>query len=157
MSAKTIYSKTDELHCVTVEPNNEQLRKQHPSGWLRATAPESRALLIDALLEIPPAREFTADELAEKTGVPPETVQTHVETLLGWGVINRSGTTPVQYSVVEESHILQQIVRLNSVVSRVESGELPERKANAPEETDRRENVGSNETESVDRAGSTES
>ncbi len=143
---------------MTTEPNDEQFRKQHPSGWLRATLPERRALVLDALLETPPTREFTTDELAERAGVSPESVETHVETLLGWGVVERGETTPHQYSVVEESHVLQQIIELNSVVSRVEAGELPKRKPESLERTDTpEENVGSSETEGGGGVGQTRS
>jgi len=43
----------------------KELRKEHPSGWLYLTQHDAIPILVDALLDLPPNREFNKTELAE--------------------------------------------------------------------------------------------
>jgi len=64
------------------ERDTKEARLEHPSGFLHLTKHESVPVLIDALLDLPPGREFNKTELAEHAGVTRQTVSNYVELLL---------------------------------------------------------------------------
>lgn len=106
------------------------LRREHPSGWMLLTRYQSVPYIIDALLEAPPNREFNKSELARKAGVSTKSVRERIDTLADLGIVrelteddNRGRT---RYSLNRRSPITQELVELNSAVSRVEKGDLPQ-------------------------------
>jgi len=58
------------------------LRKEHPSGWLYLTQHDAIPILVDALLDLPPNREFDETELAEHAGVTCKTVSDCTDLLI---------------------------------------------------------------------------
>jgi hypothetical protein len=52
-------------------------RLRHPSGWLALTRTESAPLIVDALLDLPPGREFNKTELADHAGIHSDVTLLH--------------------------------------------------------------------------------
>lgn len=65
-------------------------RLEAPSGWLELTKDESPQLVIDALLSIDPAREFTKTELARISGVSTQSIRRHVDHLVDLGILTET-------------------------------------------------------------------
>jgi DNA-binding transcriptional ArsR family regulator len=87
---------------------------------------ESIVLTIDALLDSSPSREFTKEELADRSGLTKKSVDTHINDLVEIGVVEElENRTSKRYSLNNESPIIQKIRQLDSVVQRVRSGDLP--------------------------------
>ena len=90
------------------------LRERYPSGWLVLTKHESAAKIIDALLDLPPHREFTQSELAEQAEVSRQSVSRHLDLLLGIDVIEPvNNTRPQRYRFKPESDVSEAIIRLD--------------------------------------------
>lgn len=101
------------------QPNNSgALREEYPTGWLVLTKHQSAAKIIDALLDLPPHREFTQTELAEQAEVSRQSVSTHLDLLLGINVIEPiDGTRPQRYSFNPESDVSKAIIRLDGAMN----------------------------------------
>lgn len=56
----------------TEEIDTKEARLANPSGWLHLTQHDSVPILIDALLDLPPRREFNKTEFAEHAGITPD-------------------------------------------------------------------------------------
>ena len=66
----------------TDDRDTKEARLQHPSGFLYLTQHESVPILIDALLDLPPGREFNKTELADHAGVTRQTVGAYIDVLI---------------------------------------------------------------------------
>jgi Fic family protein len=62
-------------------------RLSSPSGWLYLCQHESVHLMIDALLQVDPKKEFNKTELAESAGVSRQSVRRHIDKLVECGVV----------------------------------------------------------------------
>lgn len=94
--------------------DKKELRLEHPSGWLYLTRHESVPILIDAVLDLPPGREFTKTEFADHAGVTRQTVSNYVDILLDVDVLEEvPNTSPRRYRVAE-SDVVQELHELNS-------------------------------------------
>lgn len=103
----------------------KEFRKKFPSGWMELARYETLVLVIDALLESNPNREYTEQELAEQSGCSKKSVDEHLESLVRLGVVNKlEGRVPPRYSLNEKSPITQGLYDLNLTVSQVKDGEL---------------------------------
>jgi DNA-binding transcriptional ArsR family regulator len=92
---------------------------QHPTGWSVVAESDAVVDIIDALLDLPPHREFNKSELAEFAGVSRKSVHTHLDLLLALGLITEvEGTTPTRYRFDPENDITQKIIELDAAVNR---------------------------------------
>lgn len=103
----------------TEELDTKQARLEHPSGFLYLLQHESVPILIDALFDLPPGREFTQTELAEHAGLTRQTVSTYVDLLLETEVIEAVADTSPQRYQLAESAVVQELFELNSALNAV--------------------------------------
>jgi len=97
--------------------DTKEARLDHPSGILHLFGHESVPILVDALLDLPPNREFTKTELAEHAGVTRQTVGRYSDLLLDLDVIEPvPGTSPRRYRVAD-SPVVREIHELNSALN----------------------------------------
>lgn len=89
----------------------------HPSGVLYLMGHESVPILIDALLDLPPGREFNKTELAEHAGVTRQTVATYIDLLLEVNIIEPVPNTAPQRYRLSESSVVQELFELNSALN----------------------------------------
>lgn len=98
--------------------DGKQSRADHPSGWLALTRNDSVPYVVDALLDLPPHREFNQTELAEFAGVSRQSVGRHLDLLLDAGIVEPvEGTTPQRYRFDEESEVSRAVVRLDGAMN----------------------------------------
>lgn len=115
------------------EMDKKDFRKNFPSGWVEVSRYETLVLVIDALLESSPTREFTPEELGDEAGSTGKSVETHLEKLVDLGVVNElENRNPVRYSLNERNPITQKLYELNTTVRRVKEGDLPESLTSSP-------------------------
>lgn len=101
------------------ERDTKEARLAHPSGFLALTRHESVPLLIDALLDLPPGREFNKTEFADHAGVTRQTVGTYIDVLLAFDVVEEvPNTSPRRYRVAE-SDVVEELFALNSALNAV--------------------------------------
>lgn len=99
------------------ERDTKEARLQHPSGFLYLTQHESVPILLDALLGLPPGREFNKTELADHAGVTRQTVSTYIDLLLEVNIIEEvPNTSPRRYQVAE-SDVVQELFELNGAIN----------------------------------------
>lgn len=99
----------------------KELRKEHPSGWLYLTQHDAIPILVDALLDLPPNREFNKTELAEHAGVTRQTVGNYTDLLLEVELIEEvPNTSPRRYRVAD-SDVVRELFELNSALNNVDS------------------------------------
>lgn len=102
----------------TKPQNDESTRERYPSGWLVLTKHESAAKIVDALLDLPPHREFNQTELAEQAEVSRQSVSRHLDLLLDIGVLERvENTRPQRYRFDPTSDVSRAIIRLDGAVN----------------------------------------
>jgi DNA-binding transcriptional ArsR family regulator len=94
------------------------VREEYPSGWLVLTKNESASKIIDALLDLPPHREFNQSELADLAGVSRQSVSRHLDLLLGIDVLDSvEGTRPQRYRFNASSDVSEAIIRLDGAMN----------------------------------------
>ena len=97
----------------------KELRKEHPSGWLYLTQHDAIPILVDALLDLPPNREFNKTELAAHAGVTRQTVGNYTDLLCEVELIEDvPNTSPRRYRVADSDVVRERfalISALNSV------------------------------------------
>lgn len=91
-------------------------RDQYPSGWLALTKNESVSRMIDALLDLPPYREFNQSELADMAGVSRQSVGRHIDLLVGLGIVEPVDGTN-RYRFDPESPVSEALIGLDGAVS----------------------------------------
>ncbi|MDS0221621.1 hypothetical protein NDI54_09690 [Haloarcula sp. S1AR25-5A] len=95
------------------------LRKNHPSGWLHLTQHDAVPILVDALLDLPPNREFNKTEFADHAGVTRQTVGNYTDLLLEVELIEEvPDTSPRRYQVAD-SDVVRELFELNSALNNV--------------------------------------
>lgn len=95
----------------------KETRLEHPSGFLYLTKHESVPILVDALLDLPPGREFNKTELAEHAGVSRQTVSTHMDVLLDVDLVEEvPNTSPRRYRVAE-TEVVRELFEFNSALN----------------------------------------
>jgi len=100
--------------------DTKQARLEHPSGFLQLTKHESIPILVDALLDLPPGREFNKTEFADHAGVTRQTVSNYTEVLLELDVIDEVPNSSPQRYQLAESDVVQELFELNSALNAVE-------------------------------------
>ncbi len=97
----------------------KELRMAHPSGWLYLTQHDAIPILVDALLDLPPNREFNKTELGEHAGVTRQTVGNYTDLLLEVELIEEvPNTSPRRYRVAD-STVVRELFELNSALNSV--------------------------------------
>jgi len=96
----------------------KQLRRRNPSAWLELTDNQTLPLVIDALLDSPPGREFNKKELGDHAGVSRESVRTYVDTLLKFNVVEEvPDTNPRRYRLNDEGKVTRALFELQSALN----------------------------------------
>lgn len=99
--------------------DTKRFREEHPSGWFYLTQHDAIPILVDALLDLPPNREFNKTELAEHAGVTRQTVGNYTDLLLEVEVIEEvPNTSPRRYRVAD-SDVVRELFELNSALNNV--------------------------------------
>lgn len=99
------------------EKDTKEARLEHPSGFLHLTRHESVPIIIDAILTLPPGREFNKTELADHAGVTRQTVGNHIDRLLDLNVVETvPNTSPRRYRVAD-SDVIAELFALNSALN----------------------------------------
>jgi len=101
--------------------DKKQLRLEHPSGWLRLTQHDAVSILIDAVLDLPPGREFNKTEFAEHAGVTRQTVANYVDLFIEMGVFEAVPNTNPQRYRVATSDVVRELYELNSALNAFEA------------------------------------
>lgn len=106
--------------------NQKEFRKEFPSGWMELTRYETLVLVLDALLESPTSREFTEGELSEKAGPSKKSIQTHIDSLVDLGIIEKleAGRDETRFSINNKNPITRELYTLNRIVNEVKNGEI---------------------------------
>lgn len=99
--------------------DTKQLRLAHPSGWLKLTQHDSVPILIDALLDLPPGREFNKTEFADHAGVTRQTVATYLDLLVELTVVEPVPETSPQRYRLASSDVVEELFALNSALNAV--------------------------------------
>lgn len=103
--------------------DTKAVRLAHPSGWLELARPESRSIIVDALLDLPPHREFNKTELAEHAGVSRQSVWNHVDALLDLDVLEPVPDTSPQRYRLAESEVVRELFEVNSALNAARDAE----------------------------------
>jgi Fic family protein len=94
-----------------------QSRLEHSTGWLELTKHDSVPIIIDALLCLPPRKEFNKTELAEHAGVSRQSVTNHIDLLLALDVLEAvPDTSPTRYRM-PKSAVVKELFELNSALN----------------------------------------
>lgn len=97
----------------------KEARLEHPSGFLYLTRHESVPIIIDALLGLPPGREFNKTELANHAGITRQTVSTYTDLLLELEIIEEVPESSPQRYQLAESSVVEELFALNSALNAV--------------------------------------
>jgi Fic family protein len=99
------------------EMDTKEARLENPSGVLYLFQHESVPILIDAILTLPPGREFTKTELADHAGVTRQTVSKYIDLLLETEIIEEiPNSSPRRYQVANSATV-QALFELNSALN----------------------------------------
>lgn len=93
--------------------------EQSETGWRVVAENPSLVRVVDALLSLPPRREFDESELAEITGVSRRSVHTHLDTLRQLDVVEAvPDTSPPRFRFDRDSDVSRALIELDAAVSR---------------------------------------
>jgi len=99
------------------EKDTKEARLENPTGVLHLFQHESVPLLLDAVLTLPPGREFNKTELADHAGVTRQTVSNYIDLLLETDVVEEvPNTSPRRYRVAK-SDVVEELFELNSALN----------------------------------------
>lgn len=112
----------------------KERRRRNPSAWLELTDNQTLPLVIDALLDSPPGREFNKKELGDHAGVSRESVRKYVDTLLKFNIVTEvPGTNPRRYRLNDEGKATRALFELQSALNAEGATEERERPNNVME------------------------
>lgn len=100
------------------EMGMKEQRLTHPTGWLYLCQHESVHLMIDALLQVDPKKEFNQSELAEFAGVSRQSVRRHIDKLVELGVVATTASGR-RYHYNLDSPVGQRVAELNAEINAV--------------------------------------
>jgi hypothetical protein len=109
-------SESSRTHSAT-EQDTKAARLENPSGVLHLFGHDSVPILLDALLTLPPSREFNKTEFAEHAGVTRQTVSNYIDLLLETDVVEEvPNTSPRRYRLAK-SDVVEELFALNSALN----------------------------------------
>ena len=118
----------------STQTDMKQLRRENPSAWLELTDNQTLPLIIDALLDSPPGREFNKKELGDHAGVSRESVRRYVDTLLRFNIVEEvASTNPRRYRLNDDGKVTRVLFELQSALNAEGATETPERPDHAIE------------------------
>jgi len=121
MLRRTLWVYVSEVETGSEEMDTKEQRFAYPSGWLYLCEHESVHLMIDALLQADPKKEFTRTELAEFAGVSRQSVRRHIDKLVELGVVaETAGGRRYHYDL--RSPVGQRIAELNAEINAIGAG-----------------------------------
>lgn len=85
----------------------------HPSGLLYLLQHESIPILPDAILELPPGREFNKIEFAVPAGVTRQIISTYIHHLLEVDILEEVPNTSPQRYRMAQSNIVAELFEVN--------------------------------------------
>lgn len=95
--------------------SEDNFRDKHPSGWLVLAKNDSVARMIDALLDLPPHREFNQSDLAD---VSRQSVNNHLDLLYGVGIIEEvEHTSPQRYRFNPNNPVSEVLINLDGAMN----------------------------------------
>lgn len=98
----------------------QEIRQQSPSAWMAVVGNQTIPLVIDALLDAPPGREFNKKELAEYAGTTPQSIQNHIDDLLRFQIVETvPDTQPTRYRLDTDSPVIKELFQLTAQLDRV--------------------------------------
>jgi predicted transcriptional regulator len=106
----------------STQVDTKQARLEHPSGLLYLTRNESVPILLDALLDLPPDREFNKTELASHAGLTRQTVGSYIDRLLEVEILRDVPETSPQRYRVTESDVVRELYAFNSALNAARDG-----------------------------------
>ncbi len=99
-------------------PDMKKIRRNHPSGWLYLTKNDSVNYVLDALIDLPPGKEFNKTELADQVGISRESVRKHIELFLELGILEEvTGTSNQRYRLNIDGRVTNEVFAVNSAVN----------------------------------------
>lgn len=103
----------------STDVEKRELRRTHPSGWHYLMQHDVIPIIVDALLDFPPGREFNETELAEHAGVTRQSVENYTDLLLEVELIEEvPNTSPCRYRIAD-SNVVRELFELNSALNNV--------------------------------------
>ena len=99
------------------EKDTKEARLENPSGVLYLFQHESVPILIDAILTLPPGREFTKTELADYAGVTRQTVSKYIDLLVETEIVEEVANSSPRRHQVAKSDAVQELFELNSALN----------------------------------------
>jgi hypothetical protein len=101
---------------------SEAVRRDSPSAWMALVGNQTIPLVIDALLDAPPRKEFNKTELGEYAGVNPESIRNHIETLLNFQIVEEvPDSQPTRYRLDTDSPTVKRLFQLHGALNQVGS------------------------------------
>lgn len=99
--------------------DTKEARLRNPSGLLYLMGNESVPILLDALLDLPPGREFNKSEFADHAGVTRQTVANYLDLLQEVEIVEPVPKTSPQRFQLAESAVVEDLFALNSALNTV--------------------------------------
>lgn len=104
--------------------NMKKLRRESPSAWIELTDNQTLPLVIDALLDSPPGREFNKKELGDHAGVSRESIRKYIDTLLKFNIVTEvPDTNPQRYQLNDRGKATRTLFELQSALNSEGAGE----------------------------------
>lgn len=100
----------------------KEARLSHPSGILHLLQHDAVPILLDAVLDLPPGREFNKTEFAAHAGVTRQTVGNYIELLQETAIVEPVPETSPQRYRVTESAVVEELFELNSALNAAVDG-----------------------------------
>lgn len=97
--------------------DTKEARLAHPSGLLYLFRHDAVPILLDAILDLPPNREFNKSQFADHAGVTRQTVGNYIELLVEVNVVERVPETRPERYRVTTSPVVQELYELNSAIN----------------------------------------
>ncbi|WP_254864545.1 winged helix-turn-helix domain-containing protein [Halovivax gelatinilyticus] len=92
-------------------------RDAYPSGWRALTKNDSVCAMIDAMLDLPPRREFNQTELADLANVSRQSVNRHIDLLAELGIVERvDGSSPQRFRFDTDNAVSEALIRLDGAI-----------------------------------------
>ena len=98
----------------------QSIRHGSASAWMEITGNQTIPVVVDALLDVPPAKEFNKTELADAAGTSAESIRTHIDTLLQFQIVEEiPETSPTRYRLDTDSPVVKRLLQLQGTLNKV--------------------------------------